>query len=460
MMAMENKSEAENHEALTIFVHRGTTVYFDSFRRILRLGDTRGVDHWNDKTVASPLELEFTASGKNAPSFFTLMLSSHCNLACSYCCEFHGSSSRFRPLMSVETIRHTLDWVFHFENEGQLSIVLLGGEPLLNPQGVREAVSYAKTLAARQGRACDLQMTSNLTLMTEDIARFLTDHEVLIQISLDGPQLIHDRYRIFANGRGTHRLVMQGLEILARYQSLRDIHVYATLTDQSSAIEVLDYLLGLGFRKISLVPCNGSDVQEMSPEKRGREFDLLLEHSLPLFRKDPDVRIFPVTNGLTRLYQFLGLNKKKHGMDCGAATKLVAISAEGNIFPCHETATDKDSSRWVIGNIKTGWDSGRLKAFRDQTSMYRENCVSCWSHPLCGGVCKLQLLAKGVKSGCIIRSTYKSEFWRSCLFWYAALRDRDPALLLRIVDPPSETVNPGWAWNDLDDHGRIMIQNS
>ena len=51
-------------------------------------------------------------------------------------------------------------------------------------------------------------MTTNGTLLTDDIIRYLAEHEVSLMISIDGPREINDANRVFANGQGTFDTVM------------------------------------------------------------------------------------------------------------------------------------------------------------------------------------------------------------------------------------------------------------
>jgi uncharacterized protein len=59
-------------------------------------------------------------------------------------------------------------------------------------------------------------MTTNGTLLTTEIIRFLQDHNISLIISLDGPKEINDKNRVFANGLGTFETVMKQIELVKK----------------------------------------------------------------------------------------------------------------------------------------------------------------------------------------------------------------------------------------------------
>jgi len=62
------------------------------------------------------------------------------------------------------------------------------------------------------GRAVVFAITTNGTLLTEPIIRFLRDHQFRLSVSLDGPKSVHDRWRVFVNQKGSFERVMKNLE--------------------------------------------------------------------------------------------------------------------------------------------------------------------------------------------------------------------------------------------------------
>lgn len=61
--------------------------------------------------------------------------------------------------------------------------------------------------------ACCKNMTTNATLLTDEIVDFLYENGVSLTISLDGPQNVQDNSRVFAeSGKGTFEVIMGKLD--------------------------------------------------------------------------------------------------------------------------------------------------------------------------------------------------------------------------------------------------------
>ncbi len=149
-------------------------------------------------------------------SGLTLCVTSRCNLRCRYC-VYSGNHPGRRPHgnedmpievahAAVEMLRRCSGGVDHS------AISFYGGEPLLRPSFLREVVEHAERLLA--GKQLSFHMTTNGTLLTKDLARFLVAQGFDILVSIDGPPEVHDRYRRGVDGRPTFRDTRRGLELL------------------------------------------------------------------------------------------------------------------------------------------------------------------------------------------------------------------------------------------------------
>lgn len=87
-----------------------------------------------------------------------------------------------------------------------------GGEPLLAFSLIRKIVEYAETVFL--GKEIKFFITTNATLLTEEISKFLLDHNFRVTFSIDGPKKVHDQNRIFPDGRGTFDKVMENTTMM------------------------------------------------------------------------------------------------------------------------------------------------------------------------------------------------------------------------------------------------------
>jgi uncharacterized protein len=79
-----------------------------------------------------------------------------------------------------------------------LTIGFYGGEPLLNFETIKRIVSYAKELY--QNWSLTFTMTTNATLLDQQMIDYIIEKDFLIYVSLDGPRENHDSKRLQVNG--------------------------------------------------------------------------------------------------------------------------------------------------------------------------------------------------------------------------------------------------------------------
>ena len=100
------------------------------------------------------------------------------------------------------------------------SLSWYGGEPLLRFEFVKRTARYFlgkpwdKIGISRS--QLSFQLTSNLSLLDENIAEFLVSHNVWLYVSLDGPQKENDKHRMYPDGRGTYSIVSDKLKLLRK----------------------------------------------------------------------------------------------------------------------------------------------------------------------------------------------------------------------------------------------------
>jgi uncharacterized protein len=153
-----------------------------------------------------------------------LKLASRCNLACSYCYMYESAdqSWRRRPrVMSPETVKLTADRIGEHvvaHEIAAIGVVLHGGEPLLAGHGVVR--STLATLRDAAPEAVRFSAQTNGILIDDRYLEIFAEFGVRVGVSLDGDAESTDRNRRYANGRGSHGLVLAGLDRLRRHEDL------------------------------------------------------------------------------------------------------------------------------------------------------------------------------------------------------------------------------------------------
>lgn len=144
----------------------------------------------------------------------------HCNLACDYCYYLEKQKlyqNGDKHIMSDQLTEVFIREYIQSQFGNEVNFTWHGGEPMIRPLSYyKKVVRWQRRYA--EGKAILNCLQTNGTLLTPEWCRFLHDEGWLVGISIDGPQDMHDAYRMKRNGGPTWEKVMQGIEMLNRYE--------------------------------------------------------------------------------------------------------------------------------------------------------------------------------------------------------------------------------------------------
>lgn len=167
-----------------------------------------------------------------------------CNLDCSYCYYlskeklYPGSSFRMSDELLEEFIRQYIE----SQNVPEIVFAWQGGEPLLmGLDFYRKAIECQHRYAPQGVRIVNAFQTNGL-LLDEEWCSFLHDHGFLIGLSLDGPEEMHDAFRVDRGGGPTWARVMKGLEHLQKHEVEFNILTCVHAANMHHPVEVYRFL--------------------------------------------------------------------------------------------------------------------------------------------------------------------------------------------------------------------------
>lgn len=176
----------------------------------------------------------------------SLELTQSCNQRCRYCAYTYDVARTDHPRhMSLQTARNAVEvYLAHSAKAASRCVSFWGGEPLLRFETLRNVVKLVQSETAGAANAPFFQFTTNGTLIDHDVACFLAANRIRLLVSLDGPKLLHDRYRRTVSGHGTYDAVMRGLNHLwqvdpAHYRE--NVRFNCVIGNQSSVADILAF---------------------------------------------------------------------------------------------------------------------------------------------------------------------------------------------------------------------------
>jgi uncharacterized protein len=171
-----------------------------------------------------------------------------CNLDCTYCYYLHkkdllGSSSKFR--MSDEMLETHIRQYIEGQDGPEVVFSWQGGEPtLLGVDFFAKAVELQKKYK-RPNQRVENDLQTNGTLLDDEWGKFLYRHDFLVGLSIDGPQKLHDAYRLAKDGNPTfdkvfaaaqllhkHHVKFNSLTVVNRLNARRPLDVYRFLRSE------------------------------------------------------------------------------------------------------------------------------------------------------------------------------------------------------------------------------------
>ena len=180
-----------------------------------------------------------------------------CNLDCQYCYYLKkeglypkGESFRMPSDVLEEYI------VQHIEAcpESVINFSWHGGEPTtLGLEYFREIVALQRKHRPSNQRIVNGVQT-NGTLLDEDWCRFLAAEGFAVGLSLDGPEELHNRYRLTKGQRGSYEQVMRGYGLLQQYRIPCEILCVVNAYNVKFPLEVYRFFKQLGASYMSFLP--------------------------------------------------------------------------------------------------------------------------------------------------------------------------------------------------------------
>lgn len=316
-----------------------------------------------------------------------LTLTTGCNLACSYCYREDLETPKAAQLMDYETALQAIDLLLRQAGDRErVAIVFFGGEPLTRFAAIRALTLHAVARAQAVGKQVDFSLTTNATLLTNEMIAFFQEHTFGIAVSMDGDELEHDRRRIAIGGKGTYKRVAAKVALLLQSYSARPIGARVTLSRGNTDVERIYRHLHekLGFSEVGFAPVTASsdspialDVADMrrildGMKALGRDYVKAAKRGWHHGFSNMDHMMLDLARGTRKV------------LPCGAGLGLLAAGTDGTLSLCHRFTGTGTAS---FGDVVNGIDLEKLGTFVDAAQQTHAACRECPARGICAGGC-------------------------------------------------------------------------
>lgn len=319
-----------------------------------------------------------------------------CNLDCTYCFYLDKAdlfpktrTHRMSPAVLENLIRQTME-----QGAPHVSFGWQGGEPtVMGLSFFQKAVQFQEQYGL--GKAVGNGLQTNGILLNQDWARFLVQYNFLVGLSLDGPEHVHDRYRVNKQGKGTWKKVHDHAKMLLDAGVATNALVVVNDYSVNYPEEIYEYHKALGLNYMQFIPCVETDpanpAQAASYSVSAEQYGTFLTKVFDLWHAD-------IVDGVaaTSVRYFDSIFHKYVGLSAPDCTLMktcgdyVVVEHNGDVYSCDFFV----ESNWKLGNIMTQrldemLNAPRQEEFGAMKALLPEECVSCeWLRKCQGGCTK------------------------------------------------------------------------
>ena len=328
----------------------------------------------------------------------TLQVTQNCNLRCDYCAYSgkYNNRTHSKNRMSFETACKAVDFLIKHSRCTKKSIIgFYGGEPLLEINLIKKLIAHIE--ANYEGKEFTYAMTTNATLLTDEIVDYLVEKNIWLTISIDGPKSIHDLNRCFENGIGSYDIVIKNLaRMKERYP---DYYRNCSTNTVISPKQEYDCIQRF-FMEDDVMDSLNSKVSFISDASTNRA--IVYEDKVFIEQQKDELKQMLIMLGaidqipknslfgdygheIHRKYISLhmgGLHAKKGHPSgpCIAGGKKTFIDIDGNIYPCEKVP---ECNEMTLGNIHTGISVEKAKNMMNIARTTEKQCQNCWAFLFC-----------------------------------------------------------------------------
>jgi uncharacterized protein len=326
--------------------------------------------------------------------YFVVQPTAACQLGCGYCGQVHTKRSLSET--DQEHIVTLFSEAIRSSRYTSAEIAWFGGEPLIQLPVIRRLSSRFCAIADSAGITYRAKVVTNGLLLTDTVTNLLVDEcrVTHIEITLDGPENVHNESRAFKTGRPSFDRIVRNLvrAVNLNRDNVRFV-VRCNVTRENGhrVFELIDCLYEYELaRKITFYPAPvhdwGNDADQLGIDKdEYAELDTAI-HAY-LIAKGFEVSLLP---------------QRRETVCLAVRSDSFVFDAYGSVHKCTETPyvpKYDNEMGYAVANLASQDSMVELKTRRtalsdalDHPESISKSCQKCTIFPICGGACPKQWL--------------------------------------------------------------------
>ena len=294
------------------------------------------------------------------------LITSACNMSCSYC--IFNNQLKMRPNDSVnfDAIFDKIIEITAATMPKEIDFTFTGGEPLLRFERIVKIVEFIETFCGEKGIKYTFQITTNGSILTDQILSYITEKKFRVTISLDGHlswyKYTNDSRVLFFDA------IIQNYELIKKHCIC---NIRATIDEQPVLLsQRIQYLYELTSGNLVVQP----DVQK--PISVDTIVDLL-----KVDKQDVLNRKRVINYNIRKIFKILA-DFQYRDFGCGVGTNFFGIDNNGLIIPCSFFTGLSGQTFDSLYEMQTANAINNIPLVSE-----RENCKHCCAKHICGGGC-------------------------------------------------------------------------
>ncbi len=335
-----------------------------------------------------------------------LQVTQACNLRCSYCTYSGSYQNRQHGVLSMpeETALKAIDYyIAHSSDKPRLSFGFYGGEPFLNFDLIKKLANYIKHNI--RGKEYQFFITTNGTIINEEIIQFLVNNDVNLFVSIDGPEEVHDKNRCFVSGKGSFNVLMKNIEMIKEYApeyANKKVSFSTVLSEDSPFCSLSSFFTDFDTIKDPFIMAStqtayykkDDNKSSISPEKLRYYDDLGFETLKYMMYKQGRLQKSDISKLATmweeRELSVIGKDRKlmtdipevfHPSGPCTPGCNRLFVNVNGDMFPCERVSETSDACK--LGTVDSGIDLDKARKILNIGKITEDECKNCWAVRYC-----------------------------------------------------------------------------